>query len=147
MFTHKNRRDLFWNIPSLPWCCIDMNISWYLMSKTPSTKYAAYGHDDILYHFFIWLVLLPVLLSSIDCFPLRLSLYYILSIWIFLNICQFLFCLLILLSSCAYLFNHQQAQDLFLWRSLTTWAATIPWNTTLRTSNILSFTFTSFSFL
>ena len=47
--------------------------------------------------------------------------------------------------SLSYLFSHSQAQALHLWRSLATWAATIPWYTTLRTSSILSFVFASCS--
>ena len=128
-------------------------LSWNLLSKSPFSKYGKCEYNILLLRFLLSSSVQLVLWSnhSLLLFFTEYFVFilYSLSVRIFVDVFHFLVCLLILLyipsSHHIYLFNHWQAQLLYFYESLTTWAATLSWYTTLRTSSILSFTFTSFS--
>src|SRR4249920_2601191 len=72
-----------------------MNLSWYLLFKTPSTKYTVYVIRMISDSAFFCYQLQPALSSSPDCYLLVWSLSRTLSLLVALSVSRFLVYLLI----------------------------------------------------
>jgi hypothetical protein len=118
----------FWKPLSLPSVdAVFTCLSWNLLSKSPFSKYGKCEYNILLLRFLLSSYHLFNLFcgpTTLYCFSSQsiLSLFYILSVRIFVDVFHFLVCLLILLyipsSHHIYLFNHWQAQLLYFYESL-----------------------------